>query len=141
MKKEKSYLILLLSIAIIFGLNIIYDFKKPNCADAQACVSIKPYVIYRNTGTSPRQWDGGGCDSYSASHFIGPIWGTPWVALTGWDLEYTSADHHIDDINVEISSISISGQNVTFTVSACLSDNNDDDDFRWVAYYVIVGWI
>ena len=44
MKKIKSYLILMLAVNFIFGLNLLYDLKKPNTVEAQTCSSI-PTVV------------------------------------------------------------------------------------------------
>jgi hypothetical protein len=84
--------------------------------------------------------DGGGCFSQSFSRGIGTGYVSANVQLSGWDLNYKSSDHHIDRVKVRISGVSYNSStgNVSFTVSGCYDDKNDDDDYYWEVWYTIL---
>ena len=62
------------------------------------------------------------------------------VQLSGWNLDFTSKDHHIDSVSVRISEIDYDKMNgdVTFLVNGTYRDKNKDDDFRWEVWYTVL---
>ncbi len=71
---------------------------------------------------------------------IGPGYDCVNVQLSGWDLNFAHKDHHIDRINVRISSVRYdrSTGNVSFRVSGIYRDKNGDDDFTWQVWYTVL---
>jgi len=162
MKKSKSYLILLLSIAIIFGLNIIYDFKKPSCVEAQTCYRISPQVSYfgspfYSSASVPAWIKTQRCTTrtvtspYVFTNISMPV----VVALTGWHLSLNRSpysgggadDHHWrrGKIRIQESTISIRTnvrglQAVRFNVTLCMHDRNSDDFHEGSARFIAYAW-
>ena len=65
-----------------------------------------------------------------------------WVALTGYNLEYTSDDHHVLSIGVELSADvrdTDEGRGVVVEATLLLRDENGDDKFAgWADYLLFV---
>lgn len=71
---------------------------------------------------------------------IGPGFDCVNVQLAGWDLNFTSKDHHIDRVKVRINDVDYdeTSGNVAFTVSGFYRDKNGDDDFQWEVWFTIL---
>jgi hypothetical protein len=96
------------------------------------------FITTFNTGTF---FEDGGCFSRIFNRRIGSGFRAANVQLSGFDMSYTSGDHHIRRSSMKIARVAydpISG-NVAFTVSGCFHDKNGDDDFTWSADISIVG--
>jgi hypothetical protein len=65
-----------------------------------------------------------------------------WVALTGYKLEYSSDDHHVLSIGVELSADireTDEGRGVVVEAMLLLRDENGDDQFAgWADYLLFV---
>jgi hypothetical protein len=65
-----------------------------------------------------------------------------WVALTGYSLGYTSDDHHVKTISVDVSAAvedTESGSGVVVKATLLLRDKNGDDQFRgWADFLLFV---
>lgn len=116
------------------------------CAFALAAVSAgAPHTAKADTlvGTfsTGSHLDDGGCASLSFSRGIGTGFVSANVQISGWDLKYTSSDHHITRARVDVSGVSYNRTtgNVAFTVNTCFHDSNLDDDYTWQVSYTIVG--
>ena len=52
------------------------------------------------------------------------------VALQGFRLDYSSSDHHIDTVKVDVNLRSFSGNTVRFSVTVDYADKNNDDRYN-----------
>lgn len=91
-------------------------------------------------GTTGLHDDFGNAFSENFNLGIGPGFDCINVQLSGWDLNFSSKDHHIDRVRVQITNVgydAVSG-NVSFTASGHYRDKNGDDDFQWEVWYTIL---
>ena len=66
--------------------------------------------------------------------------GAAGCAVKGYNIRFTSGDHPIREIEIDIDSVAINGTNVTFEVDFVLRDatGNYDDAYKgWVSVLVI----
>ena len=92
------------------------------------------------TGTTGLHQDFGNSFSETFRVGLGPGFRCVNVQLSGWDLNFTHKDHHIDRIQVRISNVTYNATTgeVSFTVSGFYRDKNGDDDFEWEVWYTIL---
>lgn len=85
--------------------------------------------------------DDGGCATLTINRGIGAGFTSANVQMSGYDLQYTSSDHHMTRARAQISNVVYNRTtgNVSFTVNTCFHDVNLDDDYRWSVSFTIVG--
>jgi len=91
-------------------------------------------------GTTGQHEDFGNAFSETFRAGIGPGFRCVNVQLSGWNLDFESADHHIDTIQVRISNVAYNATTgeVSFKVTGSYRDKNGDDNFRWEVWYSIL---
>lgn len=62
------------------------------------------------------------------------------VFLNGWQLDYTSDDHHVLGLGTIIARIRVTPGKVTWNALADLRDNEPDDPYQWTYHYTIIAW-
>ena len=133
--KRLIFLVMTFLITLIY---FIQDSDKIKSVLAQSCVSIIPIFVY---GSTPLSYSGSGTGCVSRGVTAGGPGTGAYVALTGWNLEYTTSDDHdIESIKAYITGVSETTANIIFTVTACLSENDNDDSFRASVDWVAVRW-
>ena len=131
----KKYQFSILLIVIVLGMVVFYDLKKPDCANAQSCVTITPLIHY-NTKT----FSGSGCSSINSGNIFLPGTGEPYVAMTGWRVDYNVGnDHEYKELQVRLRNIVYDDNNVSFNIEGCLFGDNN---WNWnlTAGYVVARW-
>jgi len=68
--KERRTIITLLAIIFIFGLMLLHDYKKPDCAQAQTCSNFVPN-LHPTTYNAERYADSGNTSSGLSSAWMG----------------------------------------------------------------------
>ena len=85
----------------------------------------KSYTYGSGAYSTGRQFDYGGYDY----KYIGSVSGYR-PALVGFEFDFTSSDHHIDQIRVDLSASGYASVNY--------QDHNYDDDFYWQVWHAFV---
>jgi len=141
---KRKLIFVFLSLLIIFGLTLLYDYRKPNCANAQVCLPSHPRIAYGRIfnldvpgGTScVTDTEVGGMSNTRGFSFGGD----PIIALTKWKFYYRDGNQHYARGSVMITGIptifSFRGE-YSFTWQACFHDRNNDNPWAFDFSYVV----
>ncbi len=91
-------------------------------------------------GTTGLRDDFGNAFESRETFGIGPGFHCVNVQLSGWKMDFSSKDHHIEHIQVRIKNVFYEPGtgSVTFTVSGVFRDKNGDDNFEWEVWFTIL---